>query len=485
MNARGRAALAVVCALAAVSARGEELPAEPVRGDPVLVERLDAALAHRALRGARIAALVVDAESGAVLYARDPDRLLVPASNVKILTAVAVLAAFGPEHRFLTEVLADSAPDDEGAVGTLYVRGGGDPALTSEELWRLAADLRRAGLRSVREALVVDASLFDDERWHPSWGRVSARAYNAPIGGLTANYGAFAVRVVPGASAGDPVEVTLDPAVDFLRVVNRARTVSPRAREGLQVERRVAAGFEEVVVSGSLRAGAEPRTLYRSVSDPVGYAASVLRMQLEANGVEVAGTTGRGPVPEDAVLLRRFEGRPLADVVRLFMKYSNNAIGEGLVKALAVRAGHVPANWPAGIAALRAELARLGVAVEHVTLVDGSGLSYANRVSPRAFVEALRLAERSFGFGPEFVASLPIAAADGTLEERAEGAAHEVRAKTGNLTRVTALSGYARRPGGGTAVFSLLVNGYRGGTEDAWLGVDGFAEALAQSGESP
>jgi D-alanyl-D-alanine carboxypeptidase/D-alanyl-D-alanine-endopeptidase (penicillin-binding protein 4) len=143
----------------------------------------------------------------------------------------------------------------------------------------------------------------------------------------------------------------------------------------------------------------------------------------------------------------------------------------------------VPASWGAGIEAVRGELAGLGIDVESLVLVDGSGLSYANRVSPRAFVEALRLAERSFRFGPEFVAALPIAAADGTLEERAEGAAHHVRAKTGSLTRVTGLSGYAEGAGGRRLVFSLLVNGFRGPAPEAWDAVDRFLEELV-AGES-
>ena len=485
MSARWRVALAVVCVFAALPARGEEAPLAPVRGDPALVARLDAALGHRGLRDAKIAALVVDAETGSLLYARNPDRALVPASNVKVLTALAVLSVLGPTHRFETAVLADRAPDAEGAVENLYVRGGGDPALTSEELWRLAADLRRAGLREVRGSLVVDASLFDDQRWHPSWGAVSARAYNAPVGGLSANFGAFAVRVAPGASVGAPVEVILDPGVDFLRVVNGGKTVTRRSRAKLEVDRRVAEDGEEVVISGSVRVGSEPKTFYRSVSDPVAYAASVLRLQLEANGISVAEDGGRGAIPEDAVLLLEFSGRPLAEVIRLFMKYSNNAIGEGLVKALAARAGVVPATWTAGIDVMRERLSDLGIGVEHLTIVDGSGLSYANRVSPRAFVDALVRAADSFDFGPEFVSALPIAAADGTLRERLAGAAHSVRAKTGNLTRVTGLSGYVRRPDGGTAVFSVLVNGYRRGTEAAWQGVDGFAEALAGPGGSP
>jgi D-alanyl-D-alanine carboxypeptidase/D-alanyl-D-alanine-endopeptidase (penicillin-binding protein 4) len=470
--------------LCAVLALGLLVAAGPARSEPPLDQRLDAVLGDRGLRGARIAALVVDASDGRVLYARDPDRALVPASNLKILTALATLSAFGPAHRFETHVFADAAPDVEGAVGRLYVVGGGDPALTSEDLWRLAADLRRAGLRRVRDAIILETSLFDDERWHPSWGRVSARAYNAPVGALTVNYGAFAARVRPGARSGEPVEVSLDPPVSFLRLTNRAQTLSARGRDTLVVDRRPSGAFEEVLVEGGMPAGAEAETYYRSVADPARYAGSVLRLQLEANGVVVEGESRRGSLVPDATPLLHFEGRPLADIVRLFMKFSNNAIGEGLVKAMAVRAGSIPGGWRAGIDAVREELTGLGLSVEGVRFVDGSGLSYANRVPPRAFVEALRLAQHSFRFGPEFVSALPIAAVDGTLEERAEEAAYGVRAKTGSLTRVTGLSGYARLSDGRRAVFSLLVNGFRGSTEAAWAGGDRFVAELV-SGEGP
>jgi D-alanyl-D-alanine carboxypeptidase/D-alanyl-D-alanine-endopeptidase (penicillin-binding protein 4) len=463
-----------------VLALGLLVAAAPARSEPSLEQRLDAVLRDGGLRGARIAALVVDASDGRVLYARDPDRALVPASNLKILTALATLSAFGPAHRSLLRggdrltrtSLSGSLPRGNRATA----RGGRGRAQP--------ADLRRAGLRRVRDAIILETSLFDDERWHPSWGRVSARAYNAPVGALTVNYGAFAARVRPGARSGEPVEVSLDPPVSFLRLTNRAQTLSARGRDTLVVDRRPSGAFEEVLVEGGMPAGAEAETYYRSVADPARYAGSVLRLQLEANGVVVEGESRRGSLVPDATPLLHFEGRPLADIVRLFMKFSNNAIGEGLVKAMAVRAGSIPGGWRAGIDAVREELTGLGLSVEGVRFVDGSGLSYANRVPPRAFVEALRLAQHSFRFGPEFVSALPIAAVDGTLEERAEEAAYGVRAKTGSLTRVTGLSGYARLSDGRRAVFSVLVNGFRGSTEAAWAGVDRFVAELV-SGEGP
>ena len=109
----------------------------PVGGEPTLAGALEAALGVRGLRGARVAVLVVDAETGKPLFARDADRPMVPASNLKVLTALAALEALGPTHRFTTRVLADAPLDADGVVDWLYLQGGGDPSLTSESWWRL------------------------------------------------------------------------------------------------------------------------------------------------------------------------------------------------------------------------------------------------------------------------------------------------------------------------------------------------------------
>ncbi|MEE8581140.1 MAG: D-alanyl-D-alanine carboxypeptidase/D-alanyl-D-alanine-endopeptidase [Myxococcota bacterium] len=456
------------------------LIAADVHAEQTLSQRLDRVLNSTALRRARVAALVAR-EDGSVLFARAPAERLTPASNQKILTAIACLASFGPTHRFETLVYADRPPDAEGHVDLLFVRGGGDPAITSEDWWRVAADLRRAGLRRVQKALVLDDSLFDRKRWHASWGTVSARAYHAPVGALSANYGAYSVTVEAGGQPGDPVRVVIDPPVDYLRLSNQARTGVRRARRTLTIDRRAAGEHEIVEVRGVVRAGDPPKTVYRSVLDPARYAGSVLRLQLAANGIAVDGETRLAPVADRAHELLRFEGKPLAEIVRLFMKFSNNAIAESLVKAMGASSTGGVGSWSSGTPALRRRLISLGLEPADFVLVDGSGLSYQNKVTPRALVQALRVARDSFYFGPEFVSALPIAARDGTLEERAEGAADAVRAKTGLLNGVTALSGFAQLGSGERVVFSVLVNGYRVSDEEAMAALDRFVEELVRS----
>lgn len=447
--------------------------------------RLAAALDAPALRGARIAALVVRRGDGGSVFARDPERALVPASNVKLLTALAALAHFGPAHRFTTRVLADAPLDAEGAVGTLYVQGGGDPVLNSEDWWRLAADLRRIGLRRVRDALVLDDGVFDHERWLPGWGEVSARAYHAPIGALSANYATFTVEVRPGLRPGDPVRVSLDPPVPYLSLVQRAVTVPRGTPDTLGVSRGPAGQGETVLVSGSVPVDAPNRLVPRSVADPTRYAGAVLRMQLEAQGIALPAQTRVGSASPGSTELLAFAGRPLAEVVRLLAKFSNNAIAESLVKALAADVQGGPGSWPRGLEVLRGELAAQGLDTRGLELADGSGLSYANRASPALLVAALRRAQESFSFGPELVAALPIAGADGTLRQRARSAHHAVRAKTGLLDRVVALSGYASTEDGEELVFSLLVNGHRAGDDAAMAAVDAFAAALVAPSEAP
>jgi D-alanyl-D-alanine carboxypeptidase/D-alanyl-D-alanine-endopeptidase (penicillin-binding protein 4) len=461
---------------------------------PDLRERIDRLLARAPLAKASVGIYVERLSDGRPVYALGADRPLIPASNQKILTALAALERFGPTHRFSTRIWAPTPIDAEGTVGGLVVEGGGDPAMNSEDWWRLAADLRQSGLRVVHGDLRVDDSLFDAPGWHPSWGSVSARAYHAPIGALTANYGTFFVSVWPQAQPGSAAGVDIDPPVPYLHLRNLAKTAAPRTRPKLTVDRvagrRKDGPAEEVVrVTGIARVGDEVDRFPRSVLDPGLYAGSVLAYQLRANGIELDGAVRRAPKGPDEplVLVLDRPGRTVAEAVSLCLKYSNNSIAESLVKSLGAWEGAdldgPPARqgrWSNGIQALRHTLAERGIDLEHATLVDGSGLSIQNRLTPRILVRTLQAGRGSFRSGPEFVAALPIAERDGTLEKRLEGAPGRIRAKTGLLSdaSVTALSGFAERSDGEVLVFSILVNGHSGGSAAAMDAVDAIAEVM-------
>lgn len=452
-------------------------------GRDALSRRLEAALRHRGFSRAKVGCLVVRADNGARLFARAPEQLLTPASNVKILTALGALSLFGPAHRFITRVYGSAPPDGAGVVRGLAVRGGGDPALTSEEWWRLAADLRRAGLSRIDGDILLDDSLFDGERWHPAWGGVSARAYHAPVSALSANYGAFSVEVRTGPSPGAPALVNVDPPVGYLRLRNEARTGARGSAATVAVERRQATDGEEVIVSGSLPLGSDPVLIQRSVADPLAYAGAVLGMQLDALGIAVTGRIRAAAVPDGFTELLAFAGKPLAEIARLFMKYSNNHIAETLLKALGAERGG-RGSWEAGSAALRAELVSLGLSAGGFHLVDGSGLAKEDRVSAETLVAALRIGRGSFRFGPELVSSLPIASRDGTLQRRASASRDAVRAKTGLLAGAVGLSGFAQVPEAGEVAFSLIANDYASGDAEAMAAADAFAAALVGSGSS-
>ena len=461
------AALAVAAACAAI--------AGPVAAAD-LDTRLAAALNHPGLRGASVGAFVARADDGQVLFDRGGETMLIPASNLKILTGLAALSAFGPSHRFTTRLSTDAPPDAAGAVGALAVRAGGDPALTSEEWWRLAADLRDRGVRHVRGDLILDDTYFDQQRWNPAWDAVSTRAFHAPVGALTANYGSFGVVVHPPAHPGAAAQIAIDPPIAFFDVVDRLKP----GGGPLAITREADGSRDRVIVSGAPPTGGDGEPIFRSVSDPVRYAAAVLRMQLAAVGIAVDGHDRIGPVPPGFVELLSFEGKPLAEIMRLMMKFSNNDIAEMLLKDVGAEQSGAPGSWPGGVAAVRERLVALGIAPSGFAMVDGSGLSHSNRVTPRTLATALRIARASFALGPEFVAALPIAGRDGTLGHRGVGAVDLIRAKTGLLDGAAALSGLAQARDGTPLAFSIIVNGYTRGDADARAGIDRFAAALVE-----
>lgn len=429
---------------------------------------LDEILADPRLNGAHAGVVVRDPATDEVLYSRQADARTTPASNAKVLTAAAALDTLGPEHRFRTDVLTAAPQHGPLLAGDLHLRGNGDPTVQAADYDRLAAQVAAAGVRVVQGRLLTDDTWFEDKPLGSGWAwDDEPYYYAAPVSALTVapntdyDAGSVRVRVEPGAE-GRPPAVRLDPFTDAVRIDNRATTSAPGTEPGLSVRREH--GGQRVLVTGSVPAGSGPVEEFISVPDPSAYAADVFTRALAAHGVSVSGTAA-APVPEDARTLAARDSMPLRELLVPFLKLSNNGHAEVLVKSMG-RAARGAGSWEAGIEVLGEKLDDLGVDSRALRMVDGSGLSEMDSVTPGQLVSVLDNAKQRPWFRQWYdalpVAGVPDRMLGGTLRGRMRGtpAENNVHAKTGSILGVSALSGYVTAADGRELVFSVVFNDF-------------------------
>jgi len=393
---------------------------------------LRAALARHAARlGPSSAVVVRDLGTGAELFARNPDRRLVPASNQKLYVTAGALLALGPDARLRTEVrVGPQAVVDEGGVvrGDLELVGGGDPSLGDAGLSELAAEVEAGGITRVTGGIVADEDLFDLRRGSTRTSFRPDLDIGGSLGALVWRHG----RTGPG---GPGVQAALR-----LQALLRARGI----RAGRSAWSATAAAREAAAAGESSQVPVVP--------EPPATAAPV-----------TGGAVGDpGPDPADPLaaplqtLVADAESPPLASLAAATNVPSDNFYAEMLVKVLGARQG-VGGTTRAGLAVVRGALrVRIGIAPR---LADGSGLSRANRTSARELVTLLA-AMPATPAGPAFSASLARPGRSGTLRRRMRGtAAGRCPAKTGTLRGVSALSGYCTTASGRTLAFAILSNG--------------------------
>jgi D-alanyl-D-alanine carboxypeptidase/D-alanyl-D-alanine-endopeptidase (penicillin-binding protein 4) len=428
---------------------------------PDLPAPLERALADPELRGRTAGVLVQEVGGGEPLVALAPDRPLRPASAMKLLTTACALERLGPAWQAATVFAAAGRPDAAGRItGDLWVRAGGSPLLRAEDLWAALRQLAARGLRHVGGDVVIDVSLFDDAHRPGSWpARRVIDPYDAPQGAFSVGWNSLAVIVRPGAAPGAPAEVSTFPLAAVARVVNRVRTGQRTAIDIVLATPEGDPG--RITVSGTIAAGAAPRTEWVHLGDPDAIGRAALVELLEDVGIAVAGTvrTGLAPPAERTKVLLRHDSPPLAEIVAAVNKYSSNFGAEMLVRLLAAaEEPDRPASTAGGLAVIGSCLAGWGAPLDGVALHDGSGYARANRLAPRTLVAVLEAAVASPDWGPELLVSLPRAGEDGSLKRRLPQLRGRLRAKTGSLRDVAALAGRAITPGGRTVTFALIVN---------------------------
>jgi D-alanyl-D-alanine carboxypeptidase/D-alanyl-D-alanine-endopeptidase (penicillin-binding protein 4) len=459
---------------------------------PPLAKRVGAILDAPEFHAVRWGVHAVALDTGELLVSRDADRRFTPASNLKLYTTATALAKLGPQYRWRTSVYAAAAPDRAGRVaGDLVIYGRGDPTISARfsgsdplaKIERLASDIAAAGVRRVAGDLVADESYFKGARFGYGWEWNDLQwGYGAEVSALSVDDNVLAVEIVPGARAGEPCRISVTPASPYVRVVNRTRTSAKGGVSDLGIYR--AEGSNVVDVWGHLPAGAETFTSELAVHDPAGLFATLLRSALERRKIAVAGSVRsvdarereQRPFAVDrAVEIAHLESESLADVVHETNKESQNLYAELLLRTVGRAAGPPDAESAeaAGVSAVIDLLKSASVDTSALALEDGSGLSRGNYVTPSSTVGLLSYVRRQ-PFGDIFIASLPEAGVDGTLEKRFTNTAGSgrVRAKTGTLGDASALSGYLTTRSGRPVAFSIMVNNAPGDAKTLRRAID-------------
>jgi D-alanyl-D-alanine carboxypeptidase/D-alanyl-D-alanine-endopeptidase (penicillin-binding protein 4) len=411
-----------------------------------------------ALRGAHVGLFAVDTRNGNVLYSRNVDDDFTPASNTKLVTGSAALARLGDDFRLHTTLFA-TAPVRSGVIdGDLVLRGGGDPLLSAGDLDAAAASLSAAGVRDIRGGIVTDASYFDSQNYGPGWAWDDlAFDYGAPISALSLADNAVQITVYAANYLGTPASVVAAPASSAY-TVRSAVTTGPAGSKDTVTLTRASDGSLQLV--GSLPLGSVPDHFAGAVPDPPAFAADVLRGALAGRGITVERGTAAGLAPTSGgVVLWQHDSQPLRLLLADFWYPSDNLVGEALLKHLGVARMGVPGADLGGLDLETEFLRSAGVDLRTIALVDGSGLSRYNQLTPRALVDVLQYDWKS----PDrdvVLNALPVAGVRGTLKDAFANSAASGRvfAKTGGMLNVTNLSGYIATQRHGAVTFSFLID---------------------------
>jgi D-alanyl-D-alanine carboxypeptidase/D-alanyl-D-alanine-endopeptidase (penicillin-binding protein 4) len=396
--------------------------------DPKYTATLDSYFAKASGR-----ACAVVMQGGRVLYTRSAAETFAPASTIKLLTALAAVDLLGADTRLTTRLVAATEPIDGVVLGDLTIIGSGnplfvtngykqsleDPDQVTQDFGEVADALVVAGIREITGSIIGDESRLDRTRWIPSWPS------RYQIGGVVGPLSAL--------------------------MVNDGQT-----------------GF----VDEPDRPNAE-----RKPGDAASLAAATLRTLLVDRGIRVGGTSGSGRAPEDAHEVASSDSLPINEIVGEMLTDSDNTTAELLTRLIGLEESGT-GTTAAGLDAIRSFLTARDLSVDDLVMVDGSGLDTTNRVSCALLLDVLsRLPAES-----PIIAKLAVAGRTGTLRKRLldSPATAKVRAKTGTLSSVNALAGFADPKAGSELTFVMIQNG----SDPRGVGfTDGFAERVVLFGE--
>jgi D-alanyl-D-alanine carboxypeptidase/D-alanyl-D-alanine-endopeptidase (penicillin-binding protein 4) len=468
---------------------------------------------------------VVALDNGERLFAENESRLFTPASNTKLFTTAAAFALIGSDFRFKTTVESVGSLDRYGRLNSdLVIVGRGDPNLSGralpynlrterktppiQALADLADQLVQKGLKYVDGDVVADDSYYVFERYGEGWSQDDlAWEWGAPVSALTVNDNVLFVSILPADRPGERAFLNITPFPEYYRIENRV-TTTPQGTGPRKIYINREPGSNQVTIWGNIPIDDAGAGEALAIEDPAEFTARLFRALLEQRGVTVYGrprtrhtelasvqtfsvTTlasggggeGSGVATPKPLVLASHDSVPFSEDLRVINKVSQNLHAELTLRLLGKEKG-TSGSIQSGLEVMRGFLTSAGIQPDQFVFYDGSGLSRENLVTPAAIVKLLQYA-RQQPWGMQFQETLPVSGVDGSLSDRLKTPPYKgmVHAKTGSLSHVNSLSGYATTTSGRQVAFCILSNNHNLSNKKAVESIDSIVEAIVTGGK--
>jgi len=427
---------------------------------PILQTQLNSIISR--FKGYRVGVSVQSLSTGKVLYQYHANHGFVPASTLKLFTGIAALDYLGSHYQFKTSFLTNSAAKIVHGVltGNLYIKFSGDPYLTLEDLKDMLDSLSKQHIRRVQNNIVIDDTVIDRSTWPP--GRViddKIFCYAAPVTATIINRNCFNLSIKPNQRRTHPTVIksnnSLGIIVDNLAITKHLK----RASYSLDLKPNALARDNHYTLSGYLSPQIGPLSFAVALQNPNLATYDILVGLLRQYSIHYKGIV-YGKTPPLTKTLAEKNSPELGFLIKNMLKKSDNLIADSVLKKLGEQYFSSQGSWKTGRNAVKAILAgKTNIDFQQMTMVDGSGLSRSNIVTPNAFVKLLDFAYSELSESDLLFTSLPNSGLDGTLKHRLGGAVSgKVHAKTGSMHGISSLAGYIRTENNQMLAFAILIN---------------------------
>lgn len=438
-----------------------------------LSEQLDDIFNDNSFRNANWGVVIQSLKNGEYFYKRNEDKFFVPASNLKLFTTAGSLLLLGPDYRFSTNILLNGYQSGSTIYGDLVIQGRGDPTISGRfynndinlvfDTW--IDSLLELGVTNIKGNIVGDDNLFDDIGLGNGWAwDYETDWYAAQSSAISYNDNCVDIKIYYDHKY-DSVIVSSKPELRNIVILNNVKPAVGSEKTNIEVIRE--RGTNVINISGKFKKDADTLITYATVQNPTQFAMLVLKNRLENRGIRVNGYAvdiddyERAIDYNDLDLLFVSYSEKLNEIIKVVNKGSQNFFAEQLLKTIGLeKLGF--GSVTNGVTAVKEIFADIGLNPDNIIMVDGSGLSHLNMVTPRQVVELLKYMYSNKKVYADYYNSLPIAGIDGTLGKRMKNTTAEkvVRAKTGFISYVRSLSGYAVTGDNEPIAFSMIANNF-------------------------